>query len=125
MSKQFLDVPVGVAKELIERVISDPSHNIPDYAGATVTYDTEVFLTINDIFSLPQTNTVIYFGSFFCADPTERNDLHIHDQVTSFISFAIPSGLTVPVLFDCVIFNFPINLSQGCYFYGYKFNLTY
>jgi hypothetical protein len=125
MAKQFLDIPVEVAKELIERVLADPSHNLTDYAGGVVSYDTEVWLNENDFSFLSASNSVMYFGTFFCGDPSSKTQVGIYDSVNPFNTIETVNGLLSHAVLHCCIWNQPVSILTGCYFYGYKFNITY
>ena len=129
MSKQFLDVPVENAKELIERLIANATLGLTDYAGATISYDSEieVILTTVDLTSLSSGDaSVIYFGTYVNAS----------DSATSAVSFTITDGSHDYTMFngasevinagsyDCIVMNKVANNASTDYFYGYKFNVT-
>ncbi len=125
MAKQFLDIPVEGAKDLIERVLADPSHNLTDYAGGTVSYAEEVWFNETQYGGLPQSTTEMYFGTIVVPDPNSAIQLAIYDSSGSYNVLIMSGSLATGSRFDCVIFNETIAAPTGGYFYGYKFNITY
>lgn len=124
MSKQFLNVPVENAKELIERGVAQWS--LTAWNNATFTYAHEVILHVVDLQNIVNTPDldVIYYGTLVVADPSAPVSFKISDGTNEVVIVATNGGEMASFACPGIIFN-DINTepAQG-YFYGYKFNIT-
>jgi len=127
MSSTWIETPIENAKEVVQRIIDDPSKGFNDFTDKLIAYgeDSEVFLNSNDIFKICNNPSKIYFGNLYTTTVDDQGILlltsDLSDSYITYDSAGYPSPVgVVPVMFNNIV-DAPTGNS---YFIGYGFNLV-